>query len=488
MKTRIFVLLLIFLALVITLTACGEEQSDIAARPVVRLQVNDRVYDENVYSYCWPESADNVVCDVDAVALVQPLQNVPVTGGDTVQFVLESAAGTPSRFTASLLGFDEVRDLGSGPVAPYDVQLEDNLYRVRVDAEYADVAGHPAYVSYVFGLAVSGVIQPTPTPSPTDTPVPTDTPIPTDTPTPQPTPTLTLAPTLTPVETPTRVETPVPAASETPAQSPAPAAAEGTPPPTTPVVTPVATGDLGLIPVTGSVSVIDQGVTLPVVGATVRYEHSSLARPENASAGAVVTGARGEFTIGPLPLHDTDTLTVTASAPGYIAQTLRLTGLDLWNMAGKVAFVLEPVARPTSVPRAITPTPAGVGEAITSVPRITLTVGGLTYVPVGYQFCQPLPDGTRSCRELPAPDSSTQRLTFIRGAAAQLQIEGARPAAVRLEYLTDTGLLTGQPEERPGDNTVLFTVTPEPGSYILAVRVTWTSYEATYFFRVIVTD
>jgi hypothetical protein len=488
MRKRTFFLAVILMAFALTLAACGEEQSGVVARPVIRLQVNDRTYEENVYSYCWPESPDNVVCDVDAVALVQPLQNVPVTKGDTVQFVLDSAAGTPSRFTASLLGFDDVRDLGSGPVAPYDVQLEDNLYRVRVDAEYDDIAGHPAYVSYVFGLAVSGIVQPTPTPSPTDTPAPTDTPIPTDTPTPQPTPTLTQAPTLTPVETPTLAETSVPAATETPAQSPVPAAAEGTPSPTTLVVTPVATGDLGLIPISGSVSVIDQGIALPVVGATVRYEHSSLARPENASAGAVVTGARGEFSIGPLPLHDTDTLTVTASAPGYVAQTLNLTGLDLWNMAGKVAFVLEPVARPTSVPRAATPTPASSGEIITTVPRIRLTVGGLTHVPVGYQFCQQLPDGTRSCRELPAPDGSTQRLTLIRGAAAQLQIEGARPDKIRLEYLTDTGLPTGQPEERPGDNTVLFTVTPEPGSYILAVRVVWTGYEATYFFRVAVTS
>ncbi len=481
MRTRTFFLAVILMAFALTLAACGEEQAGVVARPVVRLQVNDRTYEENVYSYCWPESADNVVCDVDAVALVQPLQNVPVTQGDAVQFVLDSAAGTPARFTATLLGFDDVRDLGSGPVAPYDAQLEDNLYRVRVDAEYDNVSGHPAYVSYVFGLAVSGIIQPTPTPTPTETPVPTDTPIPTDTPTPLPTPTLTLAPTLTPI-----TETVVPAATTTPVPSPTGTQVEAAPATSTPAIAPVV-GDLGLIPVTGTVSVVDKGVTLPVVGATVRYEHTSLARPENASAGAAATGAQGQFTIGPLPLHDTDTITVTASAPGYITQTLRLTGLELWNMAGKITFVLEPAAQPTSVPRTATPTPATRSETITTVPRITLTVGGLTHVPVGYQFCQQLPDGTRSCRELPAPDSPTQRLTLLRGAAAQLQIEGARPVAVRLEYLTDTGLLTGQPEERPGDNTVLFTVTPEAGSYILAVRVTWTGYDATYFFRVAVT-
>jgi len=59
---------------------------------------------------------------------------------------------------------------------------------------------------------------------------------------------------------------------------------------------------------------------------------------------------------------------------------------------------------------------------------------------------------------------------------------------VRIEYLTDTGIPTGQPENRPGDNMILFIVTPEPGSYIMAVQVVWSGYEATYFFRVSVSD
>jgi hypothetical protein len=80
----------------------------------------------------------------------------------------------------------------------------------------------------------------------------------------------------------------------------------------------------------------------------------------------------------------------------------------------------------------------------------------------------------------------SRRLTLLRGAAAQLSLEGTRPQEVRIEYLTDTGILTGQPEIRSGDNTVLFTITPEPGSYIMAVRVSWGLQDATYFFRVAV--
>lgn len=81
-----------------------------------------------------------------------------------------------------------------------------------------------------------------------------------------------------------------------------------------------------------------------------------------------------------------------------------------------------------------------------------------------------------------------RRIGFLRGAAAQLKIMGPRPDQVRLEYLSDTGLATGQPETRPGDNIILFSITPEPGTYIMAVRIQWGEDDATYFFRVSVTD
>ncbi len=48
MRTRTFFLAVILMAFALTLAACGEEQSGVVARPVVRLQVNDRTYEENV--------------------------------------------------------------------------------------------------------------------------------------------------------------------------------------------------------------------------------------------------------------------------------------------------------------------------------------------------------------------------------------------------------------------------------------------------------
>ncbi len=487
MKTRSFLFLMLLGALILALSACGDEGSGAGARPVVRLQVNDQTYEENVYSYCWPESADDLVCDMDAVALVQPLRNVPISEGDAVQFVLESDTGAPTRFTATLLGFDDVRDLGTGSVAEYPIVLEDNLYRMRVDAEYDDVQGQPAYVSYVFGLAVAGVVPPTPTPVPTETPLPTPTPAPTLTP--EPTVTPPPPPTVTPLPEPTETEELVETAepTETTAQA---ETAEPAPAPVTATPEPVATGDLGELLLVGTVRVSDTGVTLPVVGATVRYEHESLAFPERASTGSTLTGAQGQFNIGPLALHDTDTITVSAYAPGYEAQTRELTGLEVWQAGGVIEFVLVPIpsARATGAAAAQPAAPSTSAVAPGSVPPLTLVVAGHLYVPVGLQFCQQPADGERTCTELPAPEGSTERLGLLRGSAAQLRIGGGRPTSVRIEYLTDTGIPTGQPENRPGDNVVLFIITPEPGSYIMTVRVTWTGYEATYFFRVSVSD
>jgi hypothetical protein len=492
MKTRTLLFLMLLGALALALSACGGEEPDTVARPVVRLQVNDQLFEENTYSYCWPESADNLECDLDAVALVQPLRNVPVGEGDAVQFVLDGGAGAPSRFTATLLGFDDVRDLGTGTVAEYPIALEDNLYRVRVDAEYDDVEGHPAYVSYVFGLAVAGVVAPTPTPMP----LPTETPLPT----PTLAPTLTPQPTSTPLPSPTAEPTPAPEPTATP--TPSPEAAEDEEPPEpegetaaetavapaeTPAPEPAAAEGVGALLLVGTVRVSDRGVTLPVVGATVYYVHESTIAPEETVSGATLTGGQGQFNIGPLTLRETDSLTIKAFAPGYETQVLELTGDETWASGGVIEFVLVPAPSPArEAGVALLP---GIGAAAPGpVPLLNLIVAGRAHIPVGLRFCQQPADGAPSCVELPAPDSPTERLSLLRGSTAQLRIGGGRPSSVRIEYLTDTGIPTGQPENRPGDNMILFIVTPEPGSYIMAVQVVWSGYEATYFFRVSVSD
>jgi hypothetical protein len=133
----------------------------------------------------------------------------------------------------------------------------------------------------------------------------------------------------------------------------------------------------------------------------------------------------------------------------------------------------------------VTPQPFPIPTS-SEVPSLTLNFAGRDYVPVGYQFCERAATGERRCVELPVTDTSARHISLIRGAAAQIQITGERPNEVQIEYLSDTGVTTGEPEIRPGDNLILFGITPEPGTYILAVRVTWSTEDATFFFRVTV--
>jgi hypothetical protein len=400
-QKRTFILLVALLAVI--LSACGGGGSDVVKRPVVRLQVGGQTYGENVYSYCWPESADNIACDMDADALVRPIKIVPVTKGDEVRFLIEGEAGPPDKFTATLLdGPGGVQDLNaSGGV--YNVELLDGLYRVQVDVEYNNIEGQSAYVSYIFGLQVSGVVVPTPTPAPTETPTATFTP----------TATLTPPPTDTPTPMPTATNTPAPTATNTP----------------TPVI--------------------------PEVSPSATVPGVETATPETPAV-VQVTPA-------------------TETPPAATATETPL-----------VVQVTPATETPVVVPA--TPTPAITATQIPSAPPLTLRFAGRDYAPVGYQFCQRAVSGERMCVELPATSPSLGRISLLRGAAAEIRIDGARPSELTIEYLSDEGLPTGQPETRPGDNIVLFTITPEPGTYILAIRVTWTTEDATYFFRVSVSD
>ena len=146
---------------------------------------------------------------------------------------------------------------------------------------------------------------------------------------------------------------------------------------------------------------------------------------------------------------------------------------------------LTPVP-PTPTPTH-TPTPTPTLTAAQKVPPLTMSYAGQMLTPLGFQFCEREEDSTRVCVELPFENATPGRISLLRGSAASLQITGPRPDEVRIEYLTDTGIPTGQPETRPGDNLLLLTITPEPGNYIMTLNVKWAESDATYYFRVTVT-
>lgn len=513
-KRLVFITLIVLAGL--ALAACGGG-SEVTERPAVRLQVGDQTYEENVYQYCWPETKDNLACDVDEVAAVQPMHTAQVGEGEAVHFVVEGDAGAPTSLSATLLDFDQTQPLGTDGAYTVDLQ-QGSLYRVRIDAQYDDVEGKPAFVSYIFGLqvvgsAVAAGVTPEPGEEPSETPAPTEaateTPAPTQAPTETRQPTKTLGPVTPPPQTVTAARTPAPtsppAATVEPTatvESAGIAPVEDTPSPEPP-------GDLGMVTMTGTVRVSSGGTTVPVTGAQVSYDHASMARPERSSSGTVITDTAGQFMFDAIMLHDTDSVRITAEAPGYVSQTVEQTGLGMWQAGGAVNFVLmpsdgaqpvstnPPATSPTTVPTQAplaTAVPTSVVPTATLlvtpgvVPSLMLKLAGREYQPVGYQYCYRVASGERVCVELPATASSAERLNLLRGASGEITFSGPRPSQVEIFYLSDSGLPTGQPETRPGDNIVLFAVTAEPGTYILSIQVTWGDEDATYFFRVAVTD
>ncbi len=481
-KRSPFYLVLILVLSGLALSGCGGEEDTTIQRPVVGLRVNEQAYTTQVYQYYWPQTAENVAYDVNYDAQ-QPDQPVPVGRGDVVSFTLQDAPGDPASFTATVLdGTGQIQDLLASD-GVFNAELPDGTYRVQVDADFADVQGHEAFVSYIYGLSISGVVLPTPTPTVTPTATPTATPTmtPTHTPTPTPTTTATPSPTPAPTETPipTETEAAIAAASpETEATSIAAAGETATP-------APIA-GDLGEFALTGTVKLVTDGQLTSVAGATVSYTHNSTAQPERASSGTTTTDAEGQFVFDPIMLHETDQVVLRAEAPGYQIQIIRRTGGETFEANGVFEFELqrELQVTPTATPRPVQPTVA----PPSSVPEVKLRFAGQEYYPAGYRFCERGTTGERVCVELPIEEAIPGRIRLQRGAAAQLRIEGPRPDSVRMEYLSDTGEPTGQPDVRRGDNLILFTITPEPGSYIMSVRVTWSDTDATYFFRVSIVD
>lgn len=582
--------LLVLLSLAgLVLTACGGGD-DVVERPEVRLEIGDRAFEVDVYSYCWPAASDNLVCDINESARVQPDQLVPVGQGDDVRFIITGDAGEPQSFRATLLdGQGGVEDFGAATEGVYPADLADGSYRVQVDVEYEDIEGQPAFVSYVFGMEVAGrVAMATPTPTPTDTPEPTatatatetpeptatDTPLPTATDTPEPTPTATLEATITPEQDDTAVPTasatalpteatqpmaearisnvnvralpttdadavgalapgeqfvivgryeswyeieysgapqgtgwvsaPLVTVSGDEAAIPALPAPDGltTEPPDIPTVTPAPTltpvptvadasdqdgdlaGDEGEVILFGTVRTTQDGTTIPVPNATVIYTHTSPAAPERSSNGTTLTAADGSYSFAPIGVNANDTIVVSVTAPGFAPVSWERSGQDVVNAGGQFDYLLSP----STVTATPSPTTIGDPADLDDIPPLSLVLAGRTFAPVGYQYCVREASGERRCVELPSDAATTARINLPRGAAIQLRLGGDRPQEIRVEYLTDTGIRTGQPETLPGDNLLLLTVTPEPGSYIMVVHVTWAQEEATYFFRVLIED
>ncbi len=203
--------LVLVAVLALGISACGEREARIDTGPQVRLKVGDATYAEPVYSYCWPQTDENVACDVNLAARAQPARLAPVAPGEPISFDVGETEQDPQAITVTLLDGPggQTHLAASSTGATFTSPTEPGQYRVQIDVQYAEVSGSEAYVSYVFGLDVQAVAvaaAPTETPveagaaaateAATEEPVEVATEEPTEAPTEEPT----AAPTLTPQE------------------------------------------------------------------------------------------------------------------------------------------------------------------------------------------------------------------------------------------------------------------------------------------------
>jgi hypothetical protein len=125
-------------------------------------------------------------------------------------------------------------------------------------------------------------------------------------------------------------------------------------------------GDLGWGRVNGKVT--DSLSGAPIPGALVTCSHFSYF-PRSLCNGQALTASDGTFAFGAIFFHDTDTITLQVSAPGYASQTIHSTSFIAPEMTVSVLLIQltsTDSATPTGTPTAFvvcTPPPCAIGTS-----------------------------------------------------------------------------------------------------------------------------
>lgn len=100
--------------------------------------------------------------------------------------------------------------------------------------------------------------------------------------------------------------------------------------------TPGVAGDLGFGTVNGTITNANTGA--PIAGAVVTCSHTAY-NPTSTCSGTRTTGADGTYVFSNVFFHDTDRITVSVSASGYVSQTTMKTPFTTPNMTANFALV-----------------------------------------------------------------------------------------------------------------------------------------------------
>ncbi len=143
----------------------------------------------------------------------------------------------------------------------------------------------------------------------------------------------------------------------------------------------------------------------------------------------------------------------------------------------------QPTLRPTEPQPTALPTTApteGPGSA-EDVPEVIAVNGGQNYVPSAVRFC---PQGTTedACIDLPATAES-ERILVANGDTIRVDLASPGPSSLSLALANNSLTQEINRTELAGSTIALYTVSGDPGNYILVVSAQWPEGLATYYFR-----
>jgi hypothetical protein len=400
-----------------------------ATKPVIRAELNGAELAGLVGSSCWPNA--NPECDF--VDEPQPTQSIAVANGDTLTFKPDPDAPAPQSFEATLL--DDKDASGNNPIVnlaetkgEFKVdKLTPGNHRLQIVALYAgDLAGSQPFVTYVYLLNVGEAVAAAASPAATE----------------------------------------VPTEAVTPEATTAEATAQATPEATT-AVTEVATVEPTVVPTTTpEVATIEATTALTTPEATTA---APTAAPTMLAIAAATQAVQPTLAASPVPPTatplpvPTDTLIPSPEAP------------TATSLAGAT---LEPTLGATPVVVIVTATPGGTSVA----PASTVIVAGRSYEPIAISACVLGEGGEQTCGNRPR-NAAAERIFAAPGDVAQINFKGPRPTSVVVSVATADGTTILNKATLAPDNLMLYALPTTPGSYILAVEISWPLGKSTYYYR-----
>lgn len=159
--------LLFFIGIIFLVASLGfgPAGQSIPPRPEISLDAAGQTVKEPFAAYCWPTATGNNQCDF--VPNPTPISTLQVPLGQAITILVTNSPTNMSALTVTINNSIGIQghNLAAEPQAIFDEVLPLGENRFQVDASYSDVAGVPAFVSYIFNVFVYDPAVPPTTPT-----------------------------------------------------------------------------------------------------------------------------------------------------------------------------------------------------------------------------------------------------------------------------------------------------------------------------------